>query len=823
MRDKPEILFLHALRMALRGLRRTPGIAVTGVLTLGFGLTATVILLGVWLGSVRPLPVPEGEEIVRLQVRDARANPVDPTSLSPDVLDAWERTGVVEGVAGWAQAGGTLVSPRGPAVRVSAAALSPGALQLLQVPPIRGRLPTAAAEDRDAIVLGAELWSEELGGDPGVIGSTVRLDGRPLVVVGIMPAGFGFPTNHDAWTVLDLATSGAEEDRKGLPPGTSLMARLAEGVEAEGVAPALEAGLASSAEPTGDLGPYRVEVAPWGGGRGDGDELLALGALGVLVVLLLVVCAANVSTLLLVRATERVRTLAVHAALGAGRAQVVLQLFLEALLVAVVGGVVGLAAGSSALAWIEQNLSAHWGYYWMRMELRPGVILGTLAALSAAALVAGTAPALMALRADLRTVMGRQSGGGGGTRRTGRWFIGVQVALSTTALVAAVVMGRGLAGSGELVRGLPLDEVAVGVVAPPEERYPDASARDGLARELREALVAMPGVSAASVSTGIPHLGTRTASMEIAGLDGEPTLPAGPETPVGGRGAASGSAGSVTFWSGVDASADEVYPLTLLAGRGIEATDGPGGAPVVVVNQAFVRRFLAGGTALGARVRLAGVHGEGQWATVIGVVEDLREERPGGREDRVFVPLAGAPASSLLLSARAAGDLAPVVAGLREAVATVDPDLAVEQTRTLRGSMEYLTRMPRTLAGFGTLGGVAGALVAAIGLYGIVAFRVRSGLREVGIRMALGAPARGIVGEILAETVKGVLPAVVVGLAAAFAVAPALAIFSFGYRPRALTGFAAAAGAMVAVAVLASLRPALRASRLDPNEVLRTE
>lgn len=800
-----RLLPLHALRMALRGLRRTPGVTLTGVLTLGVGLAAAVTLLGVWLGSMRPLPVPEGEEIVRFRVLDARSSPARPPA---GTLAAWEGAPGLEGVGAWAPAGGVLVTGDGPALRVNAAAMTPRAFELLEVPAARGRLPSEGAGDGDAIVLGWKVWSDALGGDPGVIGSTVRLDGRPRTVLAVMPAGFGFPLNHDAWTVLDPSTAG-------LPDGASLLGRLADGVAPDEVAPALEAALASLPLREGAAGPYRVRVGSWVGGRGEGGEAWAFGALGALVGILLVVCAANVSTLLLVRALERIRVLAVHSALGATRAQVVLQLLLEALVVAAAGGAVGLALGYPVLGWIEAKLSPHWGYFWMRMDLQPGVVLGTLAAVVGAAVLAGTMPAVLALRTDLRSAMGSGPARGSRTRRAGRWFVGAQVALSTVALVAAVVMTRGLLSSDRLVESLPVDRIALGSVTP-GPRYPDPASRLALARELREAVAALPGVRAVSVSGSIPGYGSTTSALVLPG--GASGGASGAET----EGAAGGAPGPRAQWVAVDGGAFDTWGLDLLGGRGLRDLDGPEAPPVVVVNRAFVQRWLGDGPVLGARVRIDGVHEDG-WATVVGVVADEIEERPGIRADRVYVPLAQADPPSLVVSARTSGDPARVVPALRQAVASVDPELPLDQARTLRDLLAWLLRMPRAMAAFGAVGGLAGVLVAAIGLYGVVAFRVRSSLREIGVRMALGAPATTVLGRVLTDTVTGVLPAIVVGLLVAAVVSPALVVFSFGYPPRGFLPFGLTAGLMLAVTGLAALRPALRASRLEPSRILRTE
>ncbi len=787
---------MQALKLAVRGLQKTPGIAVTAAVTLSLGLSATVVLLGVFLGTMRPLPVPDGDQIVSLDVLDERGRSADPPV---GVLDTWSRVSGLSDVAAVRGYPATIVHPSAPAVRVAAAEVTPDLLSLLQMGVVRGRALTAQPDDRDAALVAWELWQDAFEADPDIIGRTVRVGSRVHTVVGVMPPDFGFPENQSFWTVMDV--SGGR-----LPEGTEVVARLSDGSDPGRLVLALERGLASLARDDSVDGPYRARVQAWVKGRGEGGEAYAFIALGILVALLLIVCAANVSTLLLVRATERVSVLAVHAALGASRSQVVLQLLIESLMVAMLGGAVGLAAGYAALEWIQGNLAVHWGYYWMEMGVRPGVVLGTFAAVTGAAALAGTAPALLALRTDLRSVMGgRSSGSARSGRRLGRWFLATQVTLSTVGLVAALVMGGGVLTSGDLMADLPLDEIVQGRITPDPERYPSAADRAVLALLVREAVEQVPGVTTASVSVGIPVFGNLGAQLRLPGDDPELPKP------------------QVFLWGG-DAHTPETYGLELHSGRLLTDTDGAAGSEaVVVVNDAFVKRWFDGGNALGRRLNLSDVHGDGTWATVVGVVSDHYPDRPGLRPDRVMVPLHAPKAESFYVSARTGGDPAELVPALRRAVANVDPTLPLDQTQTLRALTDWMQRMPRSMALFGALGGLAGVLVAGIGLYGIVAFQVRSRLRETGVRMALGAPSARILTEILRESLVRVLPATAIGLALAYVIAPGLAMFAFGRPPRDVTPFVAAGMTMLIITLVASFLPALRASRTEPQHVLRSE
>jgi predicted permease len=782
----------NAARMALLGLLRSPGTAFTAVLTLGIGLAATVTLFGVIHGMRRPLPVPRGEEIVRGELSTLQGAPAP---ITREALEGWRRPAPGLVLAGAFRTFTTILEDgEGFAERRAGAAVTPEVLTLLETEPLVGRLPTEDPADRGATVLGFDLWQERYGGRREILGSSLRVEGRWTVVVGVMPQGFAFPYQQEIWTVLDPREPEALA-------GAELVGRRSADIDPDVVGARLDVGLAALPGADSEGAPRRAAVRPYVGGRGQSDEMVALAGLGALVTLLLAVCAANVSTLLLVRASERARVMAVHAALGAPRLHLALQLLLESLWITVAGGAVGILAGWGLLSWIEGRMSVHWGYYWMRMELRPQVVLWTAGMILVAAVVAGTIPALMAMRTDLRGVLSSGAGRGvaGGSSTVGRWFVGVQVALSTAGLVAAVFLGAGVARSADVMGALPLDEVVVARV-PLADVLPAAEDRRAAVASLTAEMAALGSVS---VSTGIPTFGVGGA-------------------PLARPGAAAGDDLPTAYWTAVDPAHFEVHGLTLERGRLLGPGDGQA-EPVVVVNESFARRFLVGEEPLGAVLRLEGVHDFDRPARVVGVVADHVPDRPGTRGDRAFVPLDGRDASVLWLSARGGRSPAEVAAALRRAVRRVHPGLPLEDVRTLRSLMDFLSRVPRVLGMFGFLGGVAGVLVAAIGLYGVIAFQVRSRFTELGVRLALGAGAGRVLRHVVAAGIRRVLPGLAVGLGLGALVSPLLAAFLFGLSPGLFLVYLGVALGMIGVAATASLGPALRAARLDPVTVLRSE
>lgn len=783
-----------ALRLAARGLVRRPGTAVTAVLTLGVGLGAAVGLLGVTYGTFRTLPVPEGERIVRVELRDAKARSVSPSAslLGPS---GW--TGeAVEELSAFQVVEADLRDREGFAVRRSAARMPPEVFELLRVTPATGRI-YAAGEDR-VTVIGYDLWQELLSGASDVVGSTVRVDGAPHTVVGVMPEGFAFPFNQSLWLPLI-----PPRDPGAVLAGAELVGRLAPDATTEQAARTLEATLSGLPDAGDERAPRRVTVRPFGSGRGEAAEGAVLAGLGVLVVILLTIAAANVSTLLLVRAVERADTLAVHAALGAGRSQIALQLFAESVLVASGGGALGLLLGYGLLSWIEANLSVHWGYYWMRMELRPSVAAWALLLVLGSAVASGTAPALRAMRTDLGHAL--KAGRSGPSRGLGRWFAGVQVALSTVALVATVSLGLGVLRSLGTVGQLPLDEVTVARVSPDTAMAADADARRALAAELMEALAARFPGGAAALSTGMPTFGGSPVAVDVPGAsDGPPDAP------------------TQAVWIAATPAYFGMYDLSRTRGRLFTEADVAGAPSVALINESFVRRFLQGFDPVGLPLGVEGVPGLSGPVTVVGVVADGLPDHPGSRSDRLYLPLAQVDARSLLVSVRS-GDVSTVSAGVREAVRGIHEGLPVQDVRSLRDLVAWLNRLPRTLGVLGALGGLAGVLVASIGLYGLLAFQVRTRFPEFGVRMALGAPSRRIVLEVLGEGVRRMAPGLAVGMGLAALLSPILASFVFGFGPSLLLVYGGVLATMLVVGLVASLAPAVRAARLDPLSVLRSE
>jgi hypothetical protein len=267
----------------------------------------------------------------------------------------------------------------------------------------------------------------------------------------------------------------------------------------------------------------------------------------------------------------------------------------------------------------------------------------------------------------------------------------------------------------------------------------------------------------------------------------------------------------------------ETFALSVLRGRSFLNQDGPEAPPVAVVNESFVRRFLPQANPLEMQLRLDGIHGEREFASVVGVVQDHYPDRPGLSGDVVYLSVEQVPPPSVWISVRGGGPPGQIGQALRQVVRSVHPSLAVEDVRTLRNLMDFLARIPRTIGFFGLMGGLAGVAVAAVGLFGIVSYQVRTRFPELGVRMALGATSRRILAEVVGQGVRRVLPGLAVGLGLGGLLSPLLVAFLFGLSPATLAVYLGVGAGMLGVGVLASLGPALRAARLDPLVTLRSD
>lgn len=815
-RRNPPLLPWDDLRLAVRSATRTPGMSALTVLALGVGVAAPTTMFSLLVGVTRDLPVPEPEELVHVGwrytptiVRGAGFEALQPFL---DGAGADELASV--GVFNELQV--DLSGGEGFPERRRAAAVTPGVLSTLRVAPALGRAigpeDVANAQGRPTVVISDALWRGRFGADPEAVGRTLRVDGRPHTVVGVMPPRFAFPEDVELWVPLDVEAPGPYRFAE-------LIGRLADGATLDGVR-ARTASVMAGLREAGVIGAEvrnGLDAAAWSERAMDRNALRILLAMVAIVSFVLVIACANVAHLFLARALAQRRATAVRLALGSGRWRVVRQHLAESGVLAVLGGLLGVGAAAVGIRWLAAAMAPRLSW-WMEIRLDPVVALFAGGLVVCAALFTAVLPALHARRLDVTGPLhsgSRGSSAGRGVARATGGLVVMEVALTCTLLVVAGLLTRGALRNLEVEAGYETASVMVGSFELPADRYPDEDAVRAFHRELVDAVEARPDVVAATLSLAMPGIYSPLENVEIEGTRYER-----PEDR------------PLTHLARIAPGYLEVLGVEPLRGRGFSWTDGGEEPLVALVNEPFVRRHMAGADPLGMRVRIAPDEGEDptaaetHWATIVGVVPNLGMN--GGRDPDdtgIYLPLTAEAPRTVALLARVRPGTEPeaLIPAARAELAALDDDIAFYGTRSLRSAIRANRDMESLFATMFTFFGASGLLLAGVGLYGLTAFTVGRRVRELGIRAALGARPRSLVWTAVRGGALQIGAGLVLGLGLAVVVAPLLGGLFMGYQPRDPVAYAAVAVMLLLTGTLATLGPARRATSMDIVEVLGTE
>ncbi|HEV2131108.1 MAG TPA: ABC transporter permease, partial [Longimicrobiaceae bacterium] len=777
---------LQDLRYAVRTLRKTPGFTLVAVLTLALGIGANTAIFSV-VSSVllRPLPYADADRVV--MVWNSLSTSERAGLSEPELMDYRETIRSFEQVAAYRPTDVNLTGDaepeRLPAARVTAnlfPALGSGALI--------GRTITAEEDlpDRDDVaVLSYGLWQRRFGGDPGVVGSTVQVNGRTRTVVGVMPRDFKLPIDFQSdqaseiWLPLALNPDslggrgrhylqGVARLRPGATPAqaTAELRVLTQRWVAEGVV--------KDDQFTAAAVPVREEVV----GSIRPALLILFGAVGFV---LLIACA-NVANLLLARADERRKEIAVRTALGAGRGRIVSQLLTESLVLAALGGALGLL-----VAWLGVGALVSLAPASIPLletaTLDARVLAFTAAIALATGVLFGAVPALQAARRDLVAPLkegGRGATSGRSRQRVRRSLVVAEVALSVVLVIGAGLLVRSFWELRQIELGFDPDNVLTLQLSLPQADYSDAPAMIGFYRQLIERVEALPAVRSAG-ATGLLPL---AQSVGDWGIDIEGRI----------RDQENRFHGYLQI---VTPGYLETMRLPLVNGRLIEHADREDALPAVVINQTMAERYWPGEEAVGKRIRIR-TPDEGPWFTVVGVVGNIRHnavvEEP--RNDMYFphaqLPLAlGGTVAAMTLVVRSASDPLAVAGPVRETIRSLDPNLPIANLRSMDRVVGEAFAEPRftmvLLAVFAAIALVLGA----VGIYGVIAYAVGRRTHEIGIRMALGAGAGSILRMVVGQGVVLVGLGVALGLLAAYGATRVLSSLLYGVTATDLATFVA--------------------------------
>lgn len=701
--------------------------------------------------------------------------------------------------------------------QVSGAAITADYLETLRVQPLLGRAfgPEDADDEAAVVLLGHRLWRAGYGGDPRVVGSSIRVGGVAHEVIGVLPPGFDLPWRAELWLPLSLTSlePSAQRGRNYFVVGR--LAETATLAEARSELEAINARLRASSPSSHEgwrllLLPLRQQILGDLEGEVRTSLLVLLGAVGML---LLIACV-NVSNLLLARAVRRRQELAVRAALGAGRSRLLRQLLTEGLLVAGIGGLAGLLAADWALPLILSQAPVDalaFGDALLRPDLDWRVLGFTLAISVLTGAVLGIVPALRASRTDPQAALateGRGSTGGAGRLMDG--LVVVEIALTVALLVGAGLIGRSFLELRGLDLGFDSRGLLVARLTIPEAAYPDDADRAALVRALSDRVGAATGVEHGGVTTNIP-LDDNSWDAAYEALDGRPREP-----------------GEIVLIADRRVAGDYMRALgvRLLRGRLLDARDRADTQPVAVVTADLAEREWPGQDPLGRQIRRLSPSDDAPWRTVVGVVMPVKEDASAYRRDRPawYVPYAQEPGPrNLAVVLRTSGDPLAAVPAVREALRELDPEIPLHDVTTMRDFVRGFLgddRFRTTLvASFATLA----LVLAGLGIYGVIAYAVAGQQREIGLRMALGADRssvrRGVLTRGLRLGAIGAIP----GLLAGVLLGRALSSLTFRVSWADPVVLAGAVAICLAVTVTAAWLPARRAIAVDPAVALRPD
>ncbi|UCC83947.1 MAG: ABC transporter permease [Gemmatimonadota bacterium] len=799
---------LRDLRYGFRLLAKAPGVAIFAAVAIALGIGSTTTMFSISHGLLRELPFHEPDRLVYVFRDQVSRNRFD-ILLNAHEFQNWrDAQTTLEGLAGFAEYNMDLAGTGGRPQRVQAAAVTADAFQTLRVRPVLGRglLPVDERPGAEpVVVLGHRLWQERYGGDTEIAGRTVRVNARQRTVVGVMPEDFQFPYQQAFWIPLEL-------DPASEPTGNRYIrafGRLREDVPLES-ARAEYAALARRLElahPESYEG-VSTRVAVYKEHIVEPRDALLLNIMVAVVAFVLLVACANVANLLLVRAATRNRDVAIRAALGASRNALITQSLAEALAIAALGGALGIGLAQLGITFFNRALAHQIPFFWMWVEIDPTVLGFCFALILAATMLAGLGPALKATGVEMNEVLKDASRSSSyHLSRLSRTLVVAEVALSCGLLTVAGLMVKGVLMQTASELEFAAEEVLTARAQLRTEDYPDHLDIERFYGELLDRLESRPEVLSAAIASRPPgdNYNTQRFQMEGGSYDRSQDLPRAVYAVI-----------SDDFFRALD--------VQLLAGRSFSAIDHAESEPVAIINQRFARLYFPGQDPLGRRIKLGGLDSKSPWRTIVGVAPNLAMARRRERGSQgIYLPFSQSTRRTMSVLLLTAGDPLALVPTVRDEVAAIDPNLPMYEVNSLARVISEYTASERTFAVLFVVFGLAGLVLATVGLYGVMAFLVRRRTREIGIRMALGADAQ----RILWLTAKSGLTQLAVGLAigVALAVLVALAMreILFDASPWHWNVYALIALVLTTTGVAASVAPALRAARVDPMETLRYE
>jgi len=812
------------IRLAWRTLRRSPVFTAAAVLSLGLGIglnTAIFTLINTLF--LNPLPVDRAQELVAVYTIDAKnASPFgNVLQVSfPNYKDYRDQNTVFSGMAAYSFPLALSVAIGSEPEQMFCEMVTGNYFQVLGVRAARGQF-FGPADDQvpgasPLMVLSYRAWQRRLGGASDVVGRKITVNGAPFTIVAVAPEGFQGVNSligPDGWvpsmmygqvlpgqlrTWMDERRALAFNVAGRLKPGATIdqaranLSGIAKSLEREYPLP--NEGRTTTVRPL-------TEATIFPGVR---EGLMAgTAVLMAIVGLVLLIACSNIANLLLARATGRRQEIAVRLALGASRRRLITQLMTESVLLGLLGGAVGLliAFWARNLIWSTRPPFFAQNLVDPQLDLRVLVFAFIISVLTS--VVFGLVPALASSKADVVTAIKDQSRASGRRRKRfglANLLIAGQVALSLVALITAALFLRSSRAAAQIDPGFDIDHVAIMTISPGQEGY-DLDHSQQVFQSLSERVAAVSGVQRASWSVTLPLFGGNSRSVYIEGHEQDKQM-----------------AGILTIANAVDVGFFEPTGVAVLQGRTFTEADRTGSVPVAVINDTMARRFWPGESPIGKRFRY---YTEKDYREVVGIVKTTKYVTLGeAPQSASYFPLRQSQNDTMVLYVRASGDPASVLVPVQSAIREFDRHLPIQNPQRVRDVIDQSLWAVKLGAGLLGLFGLLALVLACIGLYGVMAYSVGQRTQEIGLRMALGAGPGRMLGLVLRQGLTLVGIGVVIGVAGAFALSRFLQSLLFGSASDPLA-FVGASAALLVVATIASLLPALRASRIDPLVALR--